>query len=320
MIGRCSVTAGSVVLFVAAALVGASGCGKGGSTTSADTSAAAARKRVTVARPEQKTIRRSVTEPGQIEAFNEARLYAKIPAYVEKYLVDIGDIVTGPRFDESGAMVERGQLLAKLSAPELNRQLGQKKALVAQAEADVVQAEAAIKVARANVATAEAQLKEALAAIDRFQADYERWDSEYKRVAQLVSRSAVTPKLGEETKSQMLAADAARNEAQAKSEAFRAAETASRAQLEKSIADAAAIRARYESARADEAGTEAMVDYLSIEAPFDGTISAQCRHWLFRRSRGGQSGAALVHPRANRPGARVCRRAGNGRSAGRRER
>ena len=114
-----------------------------------------------------------------------------------------------------------GQLLARLFAPELDRQLGQKKALVAQAEADVQQAQAAIQVAHANVASAEAQLKEALAAIDRFQADYERWDSEYKRVMQLVSKSAVTPKLGEETKSQMLAADAARSEAQAKVEAFR---------------------------------------------------------------------------------------------------
>ena len=90
---------------------------------------------------------------------------------------------------------------------------------------------------------------------------------------QLVSRSAVTPKLGEETKSQMLAADAARNEAQAKTESFRAAEAASRAQLEKSIADEAAIRARYKSAKADESSTEALVDYLSIEAPFDGRIS-----------------------------------------------
>jgi RND family efflux transporter MFP subunit len=273
MMRRRWFAAGSVVALLSAALVGAQGCGKRGPASSPDSSAEPPRKRVAVARPQRETIRRTVTEPGQIEAFNQARLFAKIPAYVEKYYVDIGDIVTGPRFDESGATVERGQLLARLFAPELDRQLRQKKALVAQAEADVQQAQAAIKVAHANVASAEARLKEALAAIDRYQADFERWDSEYKRVLQLVSKAAVTPKLGDETKAQMSAADAARNEARAKTESFRAAETASRAQLEKSVADEAAIRARYQSAKADEASTEAMVDYLSIEAPFDGTIS-----------------------------------------------
>jgi RND family efflux transporter MFP subunit len=260
-------------MLLSAAWAGITGCGKNGPASPPGSSAEPPRPRVTVARPLRDTIRRSVTEPGQIEAFNQARIYAKIPAYVEKYYVDIGDIVTGPRIDEHGKLLERGQLLAKLFAPELDRQLGQKKALVAQAEADIDQAQAAIKVARANLASAEAQLKETLAAIDRFQADFERWDSEYKRVMQLVSRSAVTPKLGDETKAQMMAADAARNEAQAKTESFRAAETASRAQLEKSIADEAAVRARHKSAAADQSSTEALVDYLSIEAPFDGTIS-----------------------------------------------
>ncbi|HEX4145229.1 MAG TPA: efflux RND transporter periplasmic adaptor subunit [Pirellulales bacterium] len=273
MTRRRSNTAGAAVALLFVALMGAPGCGQKGTASRADVSADTPRPRVAVARPVRQSIRRTVTQPGQIEAFNQARLYAKIPAYVEKYHVDIGDVVSGPRFDDNGKLIERGQLLAKLFAPELDRQLGQKKALVAQAEADVEQAQAAIKVAQANVATAQAQLKETLAAIDRFQADFERWDSEYKRVTQLVSRSAVTPKLGEETKAQMLAADAARNEAQAKSEAFRAVLAASRAQLEKSVADEAAIRARCNSAKADEAGTEAMVDYLSIEAPFDGTVS-----------------------------------------------
>ena len=149
-------TAGSVVVLLSAAVAAVCGCGQKGSESVSASSAEPPRPRVTVASPQRATIRRSVTEPGQIEAFNQAKLYAKIPAYVEKYFVDIGDIVTGPRLDEDGKLVQQGQLLAQLFAPELDRQLGQKKALVAQAAADVEQAQAAIKVARANVASAEA--------------------------------------------------------------------------------------------------------------------------------------------------------------------
>src|SRR6476469_1788812 len=65
-------------------------------------SAESSRPRVTVARPERKTIRRTFTQPGQIDAFEQAKIYAKIPAFVDKYFVDIGDPVTGPQYDQSG--------------------------------------------------------------------------------------------------------------------------------------------------------------------------------------------------------------------------
>jgi HlyD family secretion protein len=237
------------------------GCGEKSPATSAVAATEAQRPRVTAARPERKTIRRAVTHPGQIEAFDVARMYAKIPAFVEKYLADIGDLV------------ERGQILAELSAPELDQELQQKKALVAQAGADVEQAQAAIKVAQADEVSAVAQLKEATAAVDRVAAEFDRWDSEYKRVVQLVSRSAVTQKLADETKAQMMAAAAARKEADARIESAASAVAASKAQVDKKMADEAAIRARRQVAEADEARTSALLNYLRIEAPFDGTVS-----------------------------------------------
>jgi RND family efflux transporter MFP subunit len=237
---------------------------------------------VTAARPERKTIRRAVTHPGQVEAFDRAKMYAKIPAFVEKYLVDIGDVV------------ERGQVLAELSAPELDQELQQKKALVAQAGADVEQAQAAIKVAQADAVSAAAQLKEAEAAVERVEAEFERWDSEYKRVVQLVSRWAVTQKLADETKSQMMAAAAARKEVAAKIESAESAVAASKAQVEKKMADEAAIRARRQVAEADEARTSALVNYLRVEAPFDGTISERNADiGYFAQAGGGAGGQPL---------------------------
>jgi HlyD family secretion protein len=249
------------------------GCGEKKAAVPGATTAETSRPRVTVARPERKMIRRTVTQPGQIEAFEQARLYAKIPAYVENYLVDIGDAVSGPRVDGDGKVTKAGQLLAELSAPELDQELQQKKALVAQAGADVEQAQAAVKVAQADSASVQAQMKEASAAVERFEAEYQRWNSEYDRVVQLVAKSAVTQKLADETKSQKLSAAAARKEAEAKVESAQSAVEAARAQIEKKQADEVAIRARRDVAEADEARTAALVKYLRIEAPFDGTIS-----------------------------------------------
>jgi HlyD family secretion protein len=248
------------VLIGCVTIAAAAGCGQKPAVSGAPAGDAAAR-RVAVVQPVRKTIRRSITQPGQVEAFDEARLYAKVAGYVEQYMADIGD------------PVKRGQLLAQLTAPELKEDLQQKRALVAQAGADIEQAQAAVKVAETDSASAAAKLKEARVAVDRSDAEYDRWKSEFDRVTQLVSRSAITPKLAEETKAQMLAAAATRRGADAQIESARAVLTDSDAQIDKARADEVAMRARRVVAEADEARALAMLEYLKIEAPFDGTVS-----------------------------------------------
>lgn len=265
---------GIALSMLAIVVAGTVGCGHKQTTAPAPTdSAAAPRPRVVAAKPLRKPIRRATTQPGQIEPFEQARLYAKVAGYVEKYMVDIGDAVQGPRYDENGRLVKRGQLLAELSAPEMEQALAEKRALVAQSGANVEQAQAAIKVAQADAVSADARLREAVASADRYEAEYQRWASEYDRVAQLVAKSVVTQKLADETKSQMLAADAARKEVEAKIDSARSLVAASQAHVAKAMADEAAIRAARDVAEAEEAHAAALLDYLKIEAPFDGTIS-----------------------------------------------
>src|SRR4051812_29332545 len=50
-------------------------------------------RRVTVARPERKTIHREVGQPGLIQAFERTPIVSRIPGYVLKWNVDIGDAV-----------------------------------------------------------------------------------------------------------------------------------------------------------------------------------------------------------------------------------
>ena len=72
-----------------------------------------------------------VALPGTTEAWTTAIIYARASGYIEKRYVDIGD------------HVKQGQLLAQITAPELDHQ-------IAQQEANLVQAEAALRQSQAN--------------------------------------------------------------------------------------------------------------------------------------------------------------------------
>ena len=74
--------------------------------------------------------------PGQLQAYNDAPIYARVPGYLKSWNQDIG------------ARVKTGQLLAVIDAPELDQELAQ---------------------AQANLATVQANLKLATVTAQRFQ-------------------------------------------------------------------------------------------------------------------------------------------------------
>jgi len=62
--------------------------------------------------------------PGNIQAFEEATLYARTNGYIGKWLVDIGD------------KVKEGQLLAEIETPEVDQELAQARDTLKQTQAD----------------------------------------------------------------------------------------------------------------------------------------------------------------------------------------
>jgi RND family efflux transporter MFP subunit len=63
--------------------------------------------------------------PGQLQAYNDALIYARVPGYLKSWNEDIG------------AKVKAGQVLAVIDAPELDQELAQAKANLATVEANV---------------------------------------------------------------------------------------------------------------------------------------------------------------------------------------
>ena len=97
------------------------GCGKDPNVAAPIAAAAAVPPiKVTPIKPVRKTLVRMVEQPGQVEAFEEAPLFAKVTGYVQKLHVDLGDKVTGPKYDSVGKQTAPGQVLCELAIPELN--------------------------------------------------------------------------------------------------------------------------------------------------------------------------------------------------------
>jgi RND family efflux transporter MFP subunit len=84
--------------------------------------------------------------PGNTLPLNEASVFARTNGFVKRWLVDIGD------------RVQEGQLLAEISAPDVDAQL-------AQAQADLIQAQANLPLAEANANLAKITLKRFVEAV-----------------------------------------------------------------------------------------------------------------------------------------------------------
>ena len=107
---------------------------------------------VTLVKAETRNILRTVGQPGFVEAYEQTSIFAKIPGYIEKWNVDIGD------------KVKKNQVLATLFVPELVEEYGFKQAtvvldkvLVEQAERLVDSADGTLKAAIAKVTKAKAE-------------------------------------------------------------------------------------------------------------------------------------------------------------------
>jgi HlyD family secretion protein len=248
-----------IVSIAVAAAAAAAGCERP-SEKKAGHPAQAVRQ-VEVIKPERHTVRRSVGEPGQLEAVETTPIHAKIAGYVRVVNVNIG------------SEIKKGQTLAELWVPEVEADLQETRAAVDQAQAKKAQAEAAVKVAQAAVTSAAAKQTEAQAGVKRVDADLARWQQEYRRVEQLFNERAQTGTLLDETRNKVRSAESAGDEVRAKVNSAEAALSEARSELDKARSDVLAAAATIEVTRSEARHAEAMLGYARIEAPFDGIIT-----------------------------------------------
>jgi len=218
---------------------------------------------VQVAHPEVRKIVRVVGQPSFVEAYERSAIYPKMSAYIEKWIVDIGDTV------------KKGDLLCTLYVPEVVEDYETKKATVILDKERIALALKMVDVAAADVEAAKARLAEAEAILADYQSQVDRWDLQVKRLARETKRGVVDPQILLESQNQLKSSTAARDKAEATIVKAKAELLSDEAALAKSKVDVDVARADLGVAESEVKRLEAWVSYLTLPAPFDGLVVAR---------------------------------------------
>jgi multidrug efflux pump subunit AcrA (membrane-fusion protein) len=218
---------------------------------------------VKVVHARYRTVRRTVEQPGVISAYERTALYAKVSGFVAKWNVDIGD------------RVKKGATLVELVAPELVAQHRQMQAQVVLDRAMVEQSQKQHVVAQRNVTAATEQVAQARADVKRYEADVERWAKEVKRLTRLVRERVVDQQVLDETTRQLKSSQALLQASRVLVRARDAQRLASEATQDTTRTNISVAEARVPVAIAEEQRLAALVDYLTITAPYDGVVLAR---------------------------------------------
>ena len=187
--------------------------------------------------------------PSNIQAIEEAAIYARTSGYVRERYVDIGDRVAA------------GKALAQIDTPELDQELSQARAALAQTRSGLAQA-------RASFTQAQANLNQARAGLEQSKANESFAGVTSDRFTKLERDELVAHQDADEKRTALAAA--------------RATTAVSQANVEAMQANLGALEASVEAARANVAASEANVQRLlalqsfqKVEAPFAGIITAR---------------------------------------------
>jgi RND family efflux transporter MFP subunit len=221
---------------------------------------------VEVASPRPGGIDRVCLQPGTVEPFEAADLYTKVSGFLVEQIVDIG------------YPVRAGEVLARISVPEYEKQ-------VKQDAADVTRAEARVDQMKAAITTAEADLGAATAAVALAQAEvkskvsYRAYrEKQRDRIKDLVARSAIDAKLADEHEDHYQSAVSAELAAREGVNAARQKEAAAHARVKQAQADLKYAEAEVETAKARLEKSQVLLDYTVIRSPYTGVVTKRNFH------------------------------------------
>ena len=216
---------------------------------------------VEVVSPQPGGIDRVCVQPGTIEPFESADLYAKVSGFLDEQMVDIG------------SRVKRGDVLARLSVPEYQKQhdkqareIERSQAKVDQTKAAVVATEADERAARAAIGLAEAEL--------RSKGFYRKYRATQRdRLRDLLAQKAIDAKLVDEQEDQYEAAASAELAAEEAVTAAKQRAEAAKAKVTGAKADQKLAETEVTVAKAELDRVQVLLDYAEIRSPYDGVVT-----------------------------------------------
>lgn len=236
-----------------------------GQPSPAATPATPAAVTVEVVAPKAGGLDRVCVQPGTVEPFEAADLYAKVSGFLAEQTVDIG------------SRVKRGQVLAKLSVPEAEQQVERDAARVAHAEAQVRQMDARILATEAEAKAADAAVALSRTLVRAKTAYRQYREKQLARIKDLNRNQAIEARLVDEQEDQFLAATEAENAAKEAVTDSTERATAARAKIAQAKADREEAVAGVRVANAELAKARVLLGYTTITSPYDGVVTK--RHY-----------------------------------------
>jgi RND family efflux transporter MFP subunit len=221
---------------------------------------------VEVVTPQAGGIRRVCVQPGTVEPFEYADLYAKASGFLVEQQVDISSRVTA------------GQVLARIAVPEYEKQVERDQARLRDARAKVVQMEAHLRAAQAEARAAEASVKLARVLVRAKTAFRNYRQKQRDRIKELVEAKALEGKLLDEQEDFYVSAVEAENAALEQVNTSQERAAASKAKVAQAEADVDEVKAEVGVAEAELARSQVLLEYTVIRSPYAGVVTRRNFH------------------------------------------
>lgn len=209
----------------------------------------------------QQDVQRTTTQPATVHPFYRTEMRAKVSGYVQAVQSDIGDYV------------EKGQVLAIIAVPEMQKRREILQARIAQYQAQEKQAEAGVELAQATIESAEARLTQARSEMSRAEAALAAIEAEFNRTEDLVERRSLESRVLDEVRKQRDSERANQKAVASAIDSAQAEVTVAQAKLRSAQADLQAAMAETVVAERQLDELDVLLDYATLKAPFTGLVT-----------------------------------------------
>jgi multidrug resistance efflux pump len=198
--------------------------------------------------------------PADVLPYYQADLVTRVPGIIQWMPYDVG------------SKVKAGQELVKVSVPDQEARVKQREADVEHAKAVVEQKKAAVEVAKADWEAAEARVRATQARLRADQKYLEFREKQRDRYVGLLRDRAIASELVDEQEDQYHAASETVIADKEKVTSTEADAKAAKTRITEALQQQHEAEAKVKVAQAELHYAQAMLDYATIKAPFDGVI------------------------------------------------
>lgn len=217
--------------------------------------------RVEVVHPSSGGVKRTCTQPGTVEPFQWADIFAKASGFLAEQNVDIG------------SRVKEGELIARIYVPEYEKHVQRDTARLKDAQAKVKQMNAHLKAAEADAMAADASVKFAEVLVKTKTSFRKYREKQLKRIRELVRGQALDERTADEQEDYYQSAFEAENAALEAVNTAKQKATSAHAMIIKAQADVEEAQAAVGIAEAELANSKVLLDYTYIRSPYSGVVT-----------------------------------------------